>query len=158
MKFILVAIKKIDFCSFEILNEAFAFNNHYCNRHLHSHMLLQNSYLFFGCWKTEFFEADFFYNWMTLFLKKFAKIKTNCQKIFKLLTLLQFFKLTFFCVNTVLLCLTRRRHDMGNSLGDEISCGSSTPLTYSTLNVLAPNGQWVLRKTPLKFYTQLICF
>ena len=37
--------------------------------------------------------------------------------------------------------LTRRRHDMGNSLGDETSCKSSTPLTYSTLNVLAPNGQ-----------------
>ena len=38
-------------------------------------------------------------------------------------------------------CLTRRRHDMGNSLGDKTSCESSTPLTYSTLNVLAPNGQ-----------------
>ena len=39
------------------------------------------------------------------------------------------------------LTLTRRRHDMGNSLGDETSCESSTPVTYSTLNVLAPNGQ-----------------
>ena len=44
---------------------------------------------------------------------------------------------------------------MGNSLGDETSCESSTLLTYSTLNVLAPNGQSLLRKTPLKFYTQL---
>ena len=39
------------------------------------------------------------------------------------------------------LYLTRRRHDMENSLGDETSCEISTPLTYSTLNVLAPNGQ-----------------
>ena len=37
--------------------------------------------------------------------------------------------------------LTRRRHDMGNSLGDETSCENSNPLTYLTLNVLAPNGQ-----------------
>ena len=37
--------------------------------------------------------------------------------------------------------LTRRRHDMGNSLGNETSCESSTPLVYSTPNVLAPNGQ-----------------
>ena len=37
--------------------------------------------------------------------------------------------------------LTKRRHDMGNLLGDETSCKSSTPLTYSTLNVLPPNGQ-----------------
>ena len=44
---------------------------------------------------------------------------------------------------------------MGNSLGDETLCESSTPLTYSTLNVLAPNGQWVLRRMSLKFYTQL---
>ena len=44
---------------------------------------------------------------------------------------------------------------MGNSLGDETSSESSTPLTYSTLNVLAPNGQWFLRKTPLKFYAHL---
>ena len=29
---------------------------------------------------------------------------------------------------------------MGNSLGDEISCESSTPLTYSTLNVF--NFEW----------------
>ena len=49
--------------------------------------------------------------------------------------------------------LTRRRHDMGNLPGDETSCESSTPLTYSTLNVLVPDGQRVLRKTPLKFYT-----
>ena len=41
----------------------------------------------------------------------------------------------------VVFTLTRRRHDMGNSLGDETSCESSTPLTYSVLNVLAPNGQ-----------------
>ena len=47
---------------------------------------------------------------------------------------------------------------MGNSFGDETSYESSIPLTYSTLNVLAPNGQWVLRKTPLKFYTQLIYY
>ena len=40
-----------------------------------------------------------------------------------------------------ILVLTRRRHNMGNSLGDETLCESSTPLTYSTLNVLAPNGQ-----------------
>ena len=37
--------------------------------------------------------------------------------------------------------LTIRLHDMGNLLGDETSCESNTPLTYSTLNVLAPNGQ-----------------
>ena len=37
--------------------------------------------------------------------------------------------------------LTRRRHDMGNSLGNETSCESNTPLGYSTLNVIAPNGQ-----------------
>ena len=47
---------------------------------------------------------------------------------------------------------------MGNSLGDKTSRESSTPLTYSTLNVLVPNGQWVLRKTPLKFYTQFIYY
>ena len=40
---------------------------------------------------------------------------------------------------------------MGNSLGDETSCESSSPQTYSSLNVLAPNGQWFLRKTPLNF-------
>ena len=51
--------------------------------------------------------------------------------------------------------LTRRRHDIGNSLGDETSCESNTQLTYSTLIVLAPNGQWFLRKTPLKFYAHL---
>ena len=58
----------------------------------------------------------------------------------------------------LLLKLTRRRHDIGNSLGDETSCESSTSLTYSTLNVLAPNGQWVLRKMPLKFYAHLIYY
>ena len=54
--------------------------------------------------------------------------------------------------------LSRRRHDMGNSLGNDTSCESSTPLRYSTLNVLAPNDQWILRKTPLKFYCQLIYY
>ena len=47
---------------------------------------------------------------------------------------------------------------MENSFGDETVCGRSTPLTYSTLNVLVPNGQWVLRKTRLKFYTHLIYY
>ena len=37
--------------------------------------------------------------------------------------------------------LTRRLHNMRNSLRDETSCESSTALTYSTLNVLTPNGQ-----------------
>ena len=37
--------------------------------------------------------------------------------------------------------LTRRWHDIGNSLGEETSCENSIPLTYSTLNVLVPNGQ-----------------
>ena len=59
---------------------------------------------------------------------------------------------------SIQITLTRRRHDMGNSLGDETSCGSSTPLTYSTPNVLVPNGQWVLRKMPLKFYTLLMWY
>ena len=54
--------------------------------------------------------------------------------------------------------LTRRRHDMGNLLGNETSCESSTPLSYSTLNVLAPKGQWFLRKTPLKFYAHIIYY
>ena len=54
--------------------------------------------------------------------------------------------------------LTRRRHDIRNSLGDETSCESSIPLAYSTLNVLVPNGQWVLAKTPLKFYAHLIYY
>ena len=47
---------------------------------------------------------------------------------------------------------------MGNSLGDEPSCESSTLLTYSTLNALVPNDQWVLRKTPLKFDIHLIYY
>ena len=57
------------------------------------------------------------------------------------------------CVN-----LARRGYDMGNSLGNETSCESSTTLVYSTPNVLAPNGQWVLRKTHLKFYAHLIYY
>ena len=39
---------------------------------------------------------------------------------------------------------------MGNTFGDETSCESSTPLTYSTLSVLAPNDQWVLIKNQLE--------
>ena len=61
------------------------------------------------------------------------------------------------CLKMLMSTLTKRRHNMGNSLGDETSCESSTPLIYSTLNGLAPNGNWVLRKTPLKIYTQVIC-
>ena len=37
--------------------------------------------------------------------------------------------------------LTKRRHDMENSFWDVTSFESSTPLTYLTLNALAPNGQ-----------------
>ena len=44
---------------------------------------------------------------------------------------------------------------MGNSFEDESSCKRSTPMTYSTFNVLVPNDQGVLRKMPLKFYTLL---
>ena len=39
------------------------------------------------------------------------------------------------------LLFTRRWHGVGNSFGDESLCESSTLSTYSTLNVLAPNGQ-----------------
>ena len=35
----------------------------------------------------------------------------------------------------------KEKHNMGNSFEDESSCKSSTPLTYSTLNVFAPNDQ-----------------
>ena len=76
------------------------------------------------------------------------------KEIFLLLTI--FFDLPHICfigVDKHELDLTMRRHDMVNSLGDKTSCESSTPLAYSTLNVLALNGQWVLREMPLKFYS-----
>ena len=88
----------------------------------------------------------------------FGKTERKIKNVIELLE--KCFDLKLFAKNTKLLsvefseyklepvtsfCLIKRRHDMGNSLGDETSCESITPLTYLTLNVLAPNGQCVLR-------------
>ena len=44
-----------------------------------------------------------------------------------------------------------RWHDLGNSFEDMSSCKSITPLTYSTLNMLASNGHLSFEKNIFEF-------